>query len=525
MSALGILMIAAENGSLPGGKVGGMGDVVRDVPRALAALGHRVTVVTPAYGTFHHLPKMRRRATIEAPFRGAQERLELFSLPPSGPGRRLRQFVLEHPLFSACGHGRIYCDDPPSEPFSRDSSKFALFCSATAQALLGGQFGHQDVVHLHDWHAATFAVLAYRHPSFAALAALPMVLTIHNLAMQGIRPVAWHESSLLAWFPQLKPGPELMDPRYADCYNPMRAAIRLCDHVHAVSPTYAREICDPCTDAGEGLQADLAEARDAGRLHGILNGCEYGARQPVPLSYDELLQLARRELVRWIGDHRDVRAAHLLALERIDYHLASEAPPAPKRLLTVVGRLTDQKLGLLAEHLDDGRPALAHLLDRLGEDERLLVLGSGQADIESLFNGAQAGDERLLFLCGYSEALSEQLYAAGDLFLMPSRFEPCGIAQMLAMRAGQPCLVHRTGGLADTVIDEVTGFVFEGDTDRERAAAMLERLDAALLRLRTQKRKRKAMREAAAAARFPWDAVARAYVERLYTVRPSPSDA
>jgi len=516
MRALNILMVAAENGALAGGKVGGMGDVLRDVPRALAKLGHRVTVVTPAYGSLHQLPRVRQRASVETYFRGRREAVELHALPASGPGRRLRQFLLEHPLFANGGVGRIYCDDPPDQPFARDSSKFALFSAATAQTLLDGHFGTQDAVHLHDWHTGTFAVLARCFPPFAALRELPLVLTIHNLAMQGIRPMAGDAASLQNWFPGLAAQAEVLDPRYPGCYNPMRAAINLCDKVHTVSPTYVREICDPDGDAGEGLQTDLTEANKNGRLHGILNGCEYPTKLPSALPCSEFLALARRELRQWVAADLQVRASHLLAVERVEALLATDPSP-PRHMLTLVGRLTDQKVGLLAHVLEDGRPVLAHVLDRLADDEQLVVLGSGSPDLERLFNIAQSRDPRLLFLCGFSEALSDQLYARGDLFLMPSRFEPCGIAQMLAMRAGQPCLVNRTGGLADTVSNKVTGFVFEGSTDSERATAMLERLSQALVTMRDKPARYRAMREAAAAERFPWSTAAQAYTDLLYT--------
>jgi len=507
-------MLAAENGALPGGKVGGMGDVMRDVPRALAALGHRVTVLTPGYGVFSHLPAARHRGGLLAPYRGGVESLDLYSLPQSGEGQRLRQYILEHPLFAACGRGRIYCDDPADRPFATDADKFALYSVGAAQALLEGKLGSQDVVHLHDWHSAPFATLVNFHPRFAALAGKPLVFTIHNLAMQGIRPLEGDSSSLGAWFPQLSPAPMLVDPRYPDCYNPMRAAIQLCEQVHTVSPTYAQEICDPCTATGEGLQIDLARARDEGRLHGILNGCEYPESLPEPLPFRTFLELARDELVRWIGAERLLHSAHALALRRVENWLATERP-APRCMLTAVSRLTEQKLGLFAEYVD-GETVLQQTLAALADDELLVVLGNGQPAMEQLFSAAQAVDDRLLFLCGYSEALSAQLYTAGDLFLMPSRFEPCGIAQMLAMRAGQPCLVNRTGGLADTVRDDVNGFVFEGDSEAERAEAMLLRLRQALRRLRHEPERRGAMRSAALEARFPWEDVARAYVDRLY---------
>ncbi|KGE02623.1 glycogen synthase [Pseudohaliea rubra] len=502
-----ILMLAAEDGALPGGKVGGMGDVLRDIPPALAALGHRVTVLTPGYGRLSRLPGAREVGMMAVPFGGRSERLGLFELPARGPGGAVRQLLLEHPAFA----GPVYCNDPPERPFATDASKFALFCAGAVRGLLEGELPMPDVVHLHDWHMGTFALLSQAQPR---LAGLRRVCTIHNLAMQGIRPLRADSSSLGAWFPGLVPLPAAIDPRYPDCYNPLRAAIGLCEALHTVSPTYAREICDPASGLGEGLQRDLAVARDAGRLHGILNGCDYPGQPPALLPHAAFFALAGREVERWLAADAVTRAAHVLALRRIDERRA--APAAPARLLTIVGRLTAQKVGMLAAGLEDGRPVLDHLLEQLRDDELLVVLGSGDAGLERFFNEAQARSDRLLFLCGYSEALSEQLYRAGELFLMPSSFEPCGIAQLLAMRAGQPCLVHHTGGLADTVRDGVNGFAFAGETEAERLRQLLARFRDALRLLRNHPRKRDALREAARAVRFPWADAARAYVERLY---------
>jgi starch synthase len=510
-----ILMVAAENGAIPGAKVGGMGDVLRDVPRALAALGHQVSVLCPAYGQFHHATRARPRGSVAARFRGGRESVDLYALPPSGPGRRVRQWLLEHPLFASCGAGQVYCNDAPDEPFVTDASKFALFCAATAEGLLDGLFGDVDAVHLHDWHAASVAVLLRRHPAYATLGHTRLVFTVHNLAMQGLRPAAGHESSLAAWFPELDVNDSLIDRRYRDCYNPMRAAINLAHRVHVVSPTYAREVCDPHCVQGEGLQQDLAAARDDGRLFGILNGCDYASRVR-PVARADLYALAERELLRWMGMGQALRSTHFLALEKL--RALRGGAGGGGLLLTAVGRLTDQKLGLLADRLEDGRRVLHHALDQLEADDTLLVLGTGDAQLEALLTRVQGEDPRLLFLCGFSEPLSDAIYAGGDLFLMPSRFEPCGISQMMAMRASQPCLVSRTGGLADTVADGENGFSFAMNAAPGPAMAFLGRLDDALALLRAGGSRRDELCAAAGAARFPWSSAAETYVESLYDV-------
>jgi starch synthase len=188
----------------------------------------------------------------------------------------------------------------------------------------------------------------------------------------------------------------------------------------------------------------------------------------------------------------------------------------PGLLMSSVGRLTEQKVSLLCERMADGRSCMEHLLQRLGEDGLLILLGSGDPEYEQFFAELGSTASNFIFLRGFSEALAEALYQAGDLFLMPSSFEPCGISQMLAMRAGQPCLVHAVGGLADTVRDGVDGFSFDGADTEEQVHRLLQRF-AEVLALREQYPEHwQDVCEHAAAARFLWADIARAYDERLY---------
>ncbi|TXS96578.1 glycogen synthase [Parahaliea maris] len=512
-----VLMVAAENGALPGGKVGGMGDVLRDVPEALAQLGHEVSVLTPGYQSFSRLPGAQRRAVVNLTFGDRLEQVELFRLPqrPGAPG--VADWALEHPLFAAAGAGRIYSDDPPDRPFATDATRFALFCAAVVQVLAGQRLSRPDVVHLHDWHTALVGLLIASAPSAKALAGTRLVYTIHNLALQGIRPFAGDDSSLEAWFPGLTPDREaICDPRYPDCLNLMRAGINLCHKVHTVSPTYAREIQQPAAgdSGGAGLEQDLQRAAQEGRLEGIINGCTYPDAGGEAVPFADWPARIRPEVLRWMGASATVSTADFLALHRLDGWEAAPPPP-PALMATSVGRLTTQKVSLLLQAQQDGRTALAHVLDRLGDDGLLVVLGSGDPALEQAFTQQAATSERLLFLRGYSEALSNLLYASGDLFLMPSSFEPCGISQMLAMRAGQPCLVHAVGGLADTVEDGRTGFSFAGEDPQAQSQAMLQCLDEALA-LHRKPRSWRALCKRAAAVRFPWDEVARAYEAQLY---------
>ena len=148
----------------------------------------------------------------------------------------------------------------------------------------------------------------------------------------------------------------------------------------------------------------------------------------------------------------------------------------------------------------------------------LVLLGTGDADYERFLTVTAASHDNLIFLRGYSDRLAQALYSGGDLLLMPSSFEPCGISQMLAMRAGQPCLVHDVGGLKDTVEDGVTGFNFSGDGLTEQADNMVATLRRALEVHNKQPTRWRAMRKAAAAARFDWGDSVDAYIERLYAL-------
>ena len=262
---MNIVMVAAENGAIEGGKVGGIGDVVRDIPIALADADNTVQVVCPSYGLFSKRPDAKLMTEVSVSFAGDQQKVQVFALKSAH--KNVKLLVLEHPLFAAGGAGAIYCNDPDNRPFATDASKFALFCAAVAEATTQNAFGAVDVLHLHDWHAAMVAVLAKYNPRYEGLNSSRLVYTIHNLALQGVRPFKDDSSALETWFPELKYNPdEIADPRASNCINPMRAGINLCDRVHAVSPTYAKEILIASSPeqgffGGEGLELDLQKSR------------------------------------------------------------------------------------------------------------------------------------------------------------------------------------------------------------------------------------------------------------------------
>jgi starch synthase len=227
--------------------------------------------------------------------------------------------------------------------------------------------------------------------------------------------------------------------------------------------------------------------------------------------WQRVLNIAMEQVDAWLGANPSSQI-HAIAKRRLE----SLPKRRPQNVLTSVGRLVRQKAALLFEEMPDGRTALEHVLDMAGKRGVIILLGSGESKYEQRMAAIAEQAENFLFLCGYSETLADPIYRTGDLFLMPSSFEPCGISQMLAMRSAQPCVVHGVGGLKDTVRHERTGFVFEGNTSQEQAAHFVDTVQLAL-DLKTNDHDRwQDLCIRAASMRFSWNESARQTVENLY---------
>jgi starch synthase len=526
-----ILMVAAENDALPNAKVGGIGDVVRDIPIALSRENCTIQVVLPDYGYFSKIPSTQKIAAYQVNFGGQLEEVHLFKvqgkqllqayLKEAGPA--ITYWALGHSYFSPCGDGAVYCNDGSERPFATDANKYAFFCAAVAQVCKEGGFGALDVIHLHDWHAALILVLREYDPAFSALKKIPTVYTIHNLSLQGVRPFIGDESAFETWYPHLKyDRSRICDPRTPHCINPMRAGINLADKVHTVSPSYAQEIQRPSYPergifGGDGLEQDLIQAQAQGKLIGILNGCEYPEDKKYKIeNKTALANIIIESLIGWVSKNPVVASCHWVAQKRM--HLWQQNKERGF-IVTSVGRITEQKVRLLKEIVDKStaETLLDAILNRLGNQGAFFLLGSGETEYEQYFLSVSARHPNFIYLQGYSDALSHAMYNNGDLFLMPSSFEPCGISQMLAMRAGQPCLVHAVGGLNDTVIDGESGFSFSGDNSVEQAQNCVKKFDEILNMHNTNPKAFQKIAKCAQAQRFSWEQVARDYIEKLYS--------
>jgi starch synthase len=412
-----VVMLAAE--VYPYAKTGGLADVMAALPRALAAAGVDVTVCTPRYRGVDAASSGRR---VRAPIDGRMEPAELVTVADA-PVRIV--LVRADRYFDRDG---IYGD--ASGDYPDNAERFAFFCRAALEWLR--EEPPPDVVHAHEWHAAlALAFLRANADLYPELARVRTVLTVHNLAYQGRFPRAdWHLLNLDARY---------FTPDFLEFYgsiNYLKAGMVFADAITTVSPRYAAEI--QTAELGEGLDGVLRARRAA--LRGILNGIDTVAWDPrrdphLPAHYD------RADL----GGKARCKAA-------LQAELGLACDPVPA-LLGIVSRLAEQKgFDLLGAALPGALAGPAA--------PQLAVLGSGEERYASAFH-ALAGrfPGRVAVRLGYDEALAHRIEAGADVFLMPSRFEPCGLNQLYSLRYGTVPVVHATGGLDDTVVeyDPTTG--------------------------------------------------------------------
>ena len=435
-----ILFAASE--VAPFSKTGGLGDVAGALPRALAALGHRVVVVTPRHGAIdpgrHHLEPL------PFPVQAGGQAGALWVLRGPAP-----VFFLEHERYF--GHRRgIYSE--PGHEYGDNAQRFAFFtrCALALPRLIGIA---PRIVHLNDWQTALGAWILKRELSGESWAReAKSVFTIHNLAYQGVFPKELVPAVGLPWSAFRYDSME-----FHDRLNFMKGGLTYADALTTVSPGYAREILTH--EHGEGLESLLLHR--AHDLHGILNGIDAAEWDP---ARDPHLPAHFR------AGHLEGKARCKAALQR-ELRLPVR-PGVP--LVLMIGRLADQK------GLDIALPALPALLE---QDVQLALLGSGRHDYERAMQRL-AGErpDRMRALIGFDEGLAHRLEAGGDLFLMPSSFEPCGLNQMYSLRYGTVPVVRAVGGLADTVEDydgksRGSGFTFREYSPGALLTALRRALD------------------------------------------------
>jgi starch synthase len=474
-----ILYAASE--VVPFAKTGGLGDVAGALPVALNRLGHDVKVVMPKYAV---VEEGRWGLTVldelSVTLAGREHRFTVWSghLPDS-PVEIL--FLANDHLFGRPGlyqeHGRDYPDN---------LERFAAFSRAVLEIPKQLRWS-PDVLHANDWQTAlTFAYLRAHCAGDAVLRAMGTVLTIHNLGYAGLFPA--EEFSTLG-LPA-----DYFTPQTLEFYgkvNLLKAGLVLGGVLSTVSPTYSREIQTP--QFGHGLEGILqARSQD---LFGIVNGVDYRYWDPshdahLPKGYDAHDLNGKRVCKR--------------ALQK-----ECRLPVAPVPLIGMISRLTVQKgVDLLLDVLDDV----------MRRDLQLVILGTGDPAIHgALQQAAERYPKKISVHLAFDDALAHRIEAGSDLFLMPSRYEPCGLNQLYSLRYGTIPIARRTGGLADTIVDATpthldagtaTGFQFEAASGH----ALLTTLCLALC-LYEDRALWKRMVHAAMAADFSWERSARDYLQ------------
>ncbi len=480
-----ILMVASE--LWPLAKVGGLADALGGLSRAVGELGHDVLCALPGYrAAVRAIPAgTRRREVTELAFPLGEQQIvaELECLEhETFPAPIL---LVRHPCFEREG---IY-DDPATGHGYRDNARrWALFSRALYEWLRSSPW-RPDVVHGHDQQAAPLiGLLRWRLDESSRRPAL--VFTIHNLGYQGLVPPGWIGEAGLPWELFYPAGPL----EYHGQVNLMKIGIRAADRLTTVSPRYAEEICSS-PEFGLGLEGDLRARRT--HLRGILNGIDAQLWDP---SHDPYLT------VHYDADSLSNKARNKVALKRA-LGLRHREPAGP--LLVWIGRLVPQKGPELFLE------ALPWLLDRGAQS---VVLGSGQREYERRLAGLveqHPGD--VVFRREMDEGLAHRIEAGGDMSLMPSRYEPCGLNQMYSLRYGTVPVVRAVGGLADTVIDideepeRGNGFVFRLFQDIEFRKTVYR-----AWRLWKQRREWREVVRRGMKAEFSWMRAARSYLE-VYT--------
>jgi starch synthase len=482
-----VMMVSAE--VVPLSKVGGLADVVGALPRALQAEGVRVSVLTPAYRSID----LQKLAGPPAKVFASKIDLGSQGVHPftvwrsSLPGSDVPVYLVDNPHFFH--RDGIYTDPATGEEYVDGAYRYIFFVRA-ALAFMDRGGVEVDVIHCHDSHTATLpALLALQEPGDGpAPARRPgTLLTIHNIAYPGL-----YSAEVL---PSLGIPERMFIPfgpfEYYGKVNFLKIGIHYADLINTVSVRYAQEIQES-SEYGCGLEGVLrARAAD---VYGVLNGVDYAEWSP---EHDALIphRFSRTDLAGKRANKRALLEAY--AFPQVDLD---------RPVIGMVGRLVDQK----------GLDLVMPLLDELaGMGLYLVVLGTGLPRYhEQLLEAQRRHPEFLGVRIGFDNALAHLIEAGSDLFLMPSRFEPCGLNQMYSLRYGTVPIVRATGGLADTVtpfqpdLGRGTGFVFSAYSSQ----ALLEQIDLATY-LYPDRRIWTRLMQNGMRQDFSWRRSARRYVE------------
>ncbi|MBS4202524.1 glycogen synthase GlgA [Lederbergia citrea] len=406
-----VLFVASE--CTPFVKTGGLADVIGSLPQSLKQYERmEVRVILPLYDE------------ISEEWRNQMEYLASFNVPLGWRNQEVSIYTLEHNhiLYYFIAND-YYFTRKGVYGYYDDGERFVFFSRAVVEALAHIDF-KPDIFHAHDWQAGmAVALVKIMQP----VEHMKTVFTIHNIKYQGVMPLGTYDDFL-----QL-PAEHIGGMEWNGMLNCLKSALFHADKITTVSPSYAEEIKDPYYS--EGLHSILLER--SADLVGVLNGIDTNEYNPLK---DPSIPVKYRS-------SRARKKSNKIALqEKIGLPIDSEKP-----LYIIITRLVEQKGLHLVKHILD---------DFLQEDVQLAILGTGDEEFESFFaEAAHRYPEKLATILTFDEGLARQLYAGADFFVMPSKFEPCGLAQLIALQYKTVPIVRETGGLKDTIhpFNEITG--------------------------------------------------------------------
>ena len=468
-----ILFVASE--AAPFVKTGGLGDVIGALPPALAKRGHELMVVLPKYSAIDsaQFRDTGRRVEVALPGLNASAQVYVYV-----PAERLRYVFLQNPYYD---RKELYGEG--GSDYRDNHKRFAILCAGALEAARQQGF-EPDAIHAHDWQAALVPLILKRGwAGRPAPLRARCIFTIHNLAYQGVFPrEAMNELSLPA---------DLFNPDALEFYGQLsliKAGLVFADKLTTVSPTYAKEIVQS-PETGAGLEGLLRHR--AADLSGIMNGVDYDRWSP---STDPLIEQ------RYSAADTSGKTVCKAAVQR-DLGLTVDGEAM---LCGAIGRLVHQK----------GYDIIARALPEMMKRKvQVALLGMGDAALEQEFTRlAEKYPGRVSMQLRFDDRLAHRMEAGSDVFLMPSRFEPCGLNQLYSLRYGTLPLVHAVGGLADSISEGPLGWGFR--FDEESPAGLVQALDRALALFRDPRGWSAAMQRAMARD-HSWDRAAEQY-EALY---------
>jgi starch synthase len=470
-----ILFVGGE--ALPFAATGGLGDVMGSLPAAIAAASPEddIRVVMPLYAQVGRVwrEQMKEEAIFTVQLAWRNQYCGVYSLKKDG----VTYYFIDNEYYFK--RDTLYgCYD--------DGERYAYFCKAVMDMMPQLDY-YPDVLHAHDWQAAMTVVYLHtlyrRTPGYENMRS---VFTIHNIEYQGKYDFGILHDVFALSYEQYS----LMN--YSGCINLMKGAIESADIVSTVSPKYAKEITTP--EYSHGLYHILRD--NAHKLRGILNGIDYTYYNP---SIDPVIE--KKFSIKSIKD----KYANKTALqEKLGLPVDENIP-----MLAIISRLASHKgLDLVSE-------IAYNLMD--AQDAQLVVLGKGEARYEQFFLDLQARfPDKVRALIEYDRDLSKRIYAACDIFLMPSKSEPCGLSQMIASRYGAIPVTRETGGLYDSIKGyyEADGEIYgNGFTFANYSAAELQERTEAAIALYNRPRKRRALIEKIMSTDFSWNVSANSYLD------------